>query len=203
MDDEIDTETGLVVHRYPACLIPSADCSARRIQPTKVEGKTVGRHLAICEHCAKEHDMKEDERLWGTPGAEYMQSDAASVYEASIDGQVDDDDVAKGVTIEEWTVESDEDILERVRDADVIINDIHDEFCEDYGSEEDPLEGIDQDDEALAAAEALRRVIAKKATGWRWAKEKIADHLITWDAAGEPLLDGEPLYVPHVPTDGD
>lgn len=201
MDDEIDTETGLVVHRYPACLIPSADCSARRIQPTKVDGKTVGRHLAICEHCAKEHDMKEDERLWGTPGAEYMQSDAAAAYETEIDPWVDEEDRRPRV-LEEWTVESDEDILRRVRDADTIIDSIHEAFCDDYGAETDPLEGIEKDPEALAAAEALRRVIAKKATGWRWAKEKIADHLITWDAAGEPLLDGEPLYVP-VPTDGN
>jgi hypothetical protein len=50
--DEMDEETGLVVHRYPACLVPTETCASRRLV-TGPEGRTI---VAICEECSSKEE---------------------------------------------------------------------------------------------------------------------------------------------------
>lgn len=128
------------------------------------------------------------DRLYGLPGAERCWSDPATVWESDIEPCLDADNLGPWTIVERAVL----DPLHQVRSADLIVNDLHEWFCGEYGAEDCPLEGIENDPEVLAAAENLRRVFASKVT-WRWAGELVAEHTLEL-VDGEPFLDGEPLY---------
>lgn len=139
-------------------------------------------------------------RLFGVPGAERLYDTAASYYETELDPYFDDRAVPQHPEhiIEEWDVH---DPIDHVPSAAMILY----WLCEHIGEEiTDPdaagLDRLERDEEALAAAEALRATLAGKIS-WRMARDLLATHKLTWDDQNEPLLDGEPLYQRRAPRD--
>lgn len=132
--------------------------------------------------------MVSGDRLFGLPHAEVLHFDAATVYESEIDGQMEQD---HPVEIEEWTVHPPRYHLPQV---DRLLGWVEECAAED-GEIGEWFDVSFQSDTTMAAAAALLDTIASEIT-WRMADSKVASHWLTWDEAGEPLLDGKPLYVP-------
>lgn len=135
-------------------------------------------------------DTTRDERLWGIPDAVDMYFDAAAAYEAEIDPYADEHDRRPRV-LEEWTVT---DPVSHFPAADWITEWIAESACEgitEHGH--DAVMDLANHPDVLAAAEALRQVMAKHLT-YRMADTLVAEHTVTWDADGNPLLDGERIY---------
>ena len=138
--------------------------------------------------------MVSRDRLFGVPDAENLHFDLASAYESEIEPWIEDGGRAPGV-IEEWTVHPPEYHLPSAeRIAEDIIENAADDTTEGYY---DATAHIWKEADVLAAAEALRQVIASHIT-YRMADKKVAEHQITWDDEGEPLVDGQPMYVKSV-----
>lgn len=132
----------------------------------------------------------EEMRLWGTPGAERMELEAASAYESQIDG-FDGSDDPKEWVLEEWSVAprgSSVPVASSILEW--MVESAADELVE--GGWED-LEDIARRPEVIAAAETLRQAMASRVRFWM-ADDLLATHSVTFDDAGEPLLDGEPMY---------
>lgn len=127
--------------------------------------------------------------LFGTVGAEHLHEDIESV----IDAIPPDED---RVEVEEWTQETDAQLVARITSADLIIDHLVENFLDDYDADvypPQPFAGDPTKDPALLQlAELLRQALARKVT-WRWADQLVATHVVTWDG-DEPLVDGEPLY---------
>lgn len=131
------------------------------------------------------------ERLYGQDGAEELYSDLGDAYESDIEQCAPDPDPCECESHEilEWTVhppryhlQTAESILVRV------VGDL-DEWTES----DDWSEAIEQPD-VLAAMDAVLDLMASKVT-YRMADRLVATHQITWDAKGEPLVNGEPMYL--------
>lgn len=136
--------------------------------------------------------MSDDEqRLFGTPGAEVMHFDLASAYEEQVDAYFDeprpDDDPW---TIEEWTVRPPSSHLRRV---DWFIEEQVEHIADDLG--EGGYEAWENaaDDDVKAAFQAAFDLWASKVT-YVMADKLVRTHTVTWDADLTPLIDGEPLY---------
>lgn len=129
------------------------------------------------------------ERLYGLPHAEYLYGDPAEVWETEIDGQYDEDETAW--TIEEWTATT---AADRIVGGLSIVEGVMEYLCEEMVESGDAWTDVVGDAEVIAAADALSALIASKVT-YRWAEKKVADHTITLDGEGKPLLNGEPMYV--------
>lgn len=128
------------------------------------------------------------ERLYGLPGAEYMDTDPASVYESYIE-PYDKPEPGARIEIEEWSVHPSR---YHLPSAPAVI-----EWLEEWVHENGEIVGdfeVSFDTPSLRwAAETLLNGAAREIT-WRMANEKLASHWVTWDEDGDPLLDGEPMY---------
>jgi hypothetical protein len=146
--------------------------------------------------------MSVPERLYGLRGAETMHSTPAEVYESRIEPYCDEHDMRPWI-IEEWTKESTVDVARRwFLSSEAVIEHIIDCFMDEYGAEGDVgVEKAESDPEALKLADALITHLADMVR-WRRADKKVAEHTVTWDADGEPLLDGEPMYRQAADRDG-
>jgi hypothetical protein len=132
------------------------------------------------------------ERLYGVPDAESLYDDLGSAYERQIEDYVDDHDRRPRVLVE-WTVHPPKHHLPH---ASTIVEWLAERAAEDGGIDEgysDHIDAIMRAPEVLVAADALLDAIAARIT-YRMAHEKVAEHVITWDAEGEPLVDGTPMY---------
>lgn len=130
-------------------------------------------------------------RLFGLPGSEHLETDLGSAYEMHVE-PYDDEHDRRPVVIEEWSVLP---AGSTFRAADSIV----DWLCEDAGDDApegwyDSIAHLDRDPVVLAAAEALRAALIARATPYWIADKRVAEHTITWDDEGEPLVDGERLY---------
>jgi hypothetical protein len=135
----------------------------------------------------------DDKRLYGVPGAEVLHFDIGACYETDIEPWLHERDHAPRV-IEEWTCRP---VAEHLPPGDWLIDRllewVADEgLLDEYGY--DAFELACQGEDVMAAAVALRSVIASK-VNYRMADKLVAEHSVTWDDADEPLVDGEPLYV--------
>lgn len=131
------------------------------------------------------------DRLFGVVGAETLWDDPAAAYEQQIEAYADEHD-RRPVVIEEWTVHPPRDHLRSAADiVDWLLECAADDMVAEDWSE--AMEQHSRDPEVLAAAETLLDTLAARAT-YRMADKRVAEHTITWDDAGEPLYDGEPLY---------
>lgn len=135
--------------------------------------------------------MTAPDRLYGVPGAEALYRDIAEAYESQIEPFCDDHEGTR--IIEEWTVLPAGSTFRSPAD-------IVDWLCEDAADDApdgwyDCIEHLDHDPVVLAAAEALRAALIERATPYWIADRRVAEHTITWDAEGEPLVNGEPMYV--------
>lgn len=137
--------------------------------------------------------MDEIKLLYGLEGAERMYLDPAEVYESEIDPDVEIG-IAGSRTIYEWSVHPP---IYHVPSAVDIVERLTYSIVEDGEIEEpcsDEWESRAKDPGVLAAAEALRVVLANTITS-RMADKILRTLTITWGEDGEPLIDGEPLYV--------
>lgn len=136
--------------------------------------------------------MTAPERLFGIPGAEVLYLDLASAYEAEIDPWVDELE-HRPTVLEEWTVAPPANHLppaERLLDWLVEWVADNGDVAEGYYDE---LENVVGNAEVLSAAEEFRDAVARRMT-FRMADRLVAEHPVTWDATGNPLVDGERLY---------
>lgn len=145
-------------------------------------------------------ERKTVDRLYGVPGAEDLHTDIGAAYESQIDPWVDEQDRRPQV-IEEWTALP---AGSTFRSAASIV----DWLCEDAGDDApegwyDSIAHLDRDPVVLAAAEALRAALIERATPYWIADKRVAEHAVTWDDDGEPLVDGERLYMPSPVTASD
>lgn len=144
-------------------------------------------------------------RLFGRPGAEILHADIAGVYESEIDPWLDEEPgpETQAYEIEEWTVADPRRAFPAGdRIAEWITETVADEGEGDEGFFDD-VERAAIRAQAVEWFDAVVAAWAKRMT-YRMADRKVASHLVTWNAAGEPLLDGEPMYArrPPCPTCG-
>lgn len=156
-----------------------------------------------------------DERLYGLPSDEHLEFDPATVYEHEswLNAQDDTweerestDPLVPGYmepvpppgfsfVIEEWSVAPPRRHLPA---ADRVLDYIC-EWVSDNGEiDEDGYDAWSShadDPDVVAAFDAALDLLASKIT-YRMADKLVATHVVTFDAAGEPLLDGEPMYHP-------
>lgn len=132
-------------------------------------------------------------RLFGIPGAERLHLSLQDCYESDIDPWHDEPDHQPKM-IEEWTVAPKR---AHLPDASCVVDDIVERCADGYELDEyavDEIENIGKRDDVKAAADALLDLIASKIT-YRMAEKLVAEHKVTWTEEGDPLIDGEPLYV--------
>ena len=137
--------------------------------------------------------------LYGEPGDEYMDDDPAGVYERwEIWHDASDPEDRVPFEIEEWTSVP---LSNFLPSAKAIIEWVLEVTAEEEVSEDawDHLKGLEEVPEILAAFEKARDVLGSKITGWRQAGKLIRTLKVTWDENGEPLLDGQPMYVQRTP----
>ena len=134
-----------------------------------------------------------DDRLYGLPGAEILYADIGTVWEADIEPYGYDDGPGTW-TIEEWTVTPPIDHLPSAADIACWLAEMaaDDQGLDDSG---DAWDDAMKHEDVHFALELLRATIANQMT-YRSAADKVADHTLTIDDQGQPLLDGQPLYLP-------
>lgn len=137
--------------------------------------------------------MNPEQRLYCTPGAEECYFDPAGSYESQIEPWLEPGDRERR-EIEEWSVL---DPSEHVPPIDTLLDWLT-EWIADNGMIDE--NGYDQwleaarTPEVCQAADALLTAIASTIK-YRMADKHLRSLWVTWDEAGEPLLDGEPMYV--------
>jgi hypothetical protein len=129
--------------------------------------------------------------LYGLPGAEFLDDTAAAVYESYID-VLTDDERGSWMVIEEWSSHPPTDHLPR---TEWVLETVV-EWIADNGevSEPDDWDDAAQHPEVIAACQAMLNLMASK-VNYLITHEHLRDLTVTWDENGEPLLDGEPMYV--------
>lgn len=132
-------------------------------------------------------------RLYGVPGAEQLHTELAACYESDIDPWHDEPANAPRV-IEEWTTAP---VSAHMPSGDWLITNfldwVADEGMLDEGGFEHFTAACESAD-VREAAEHLRTLIGSKVT-YRMAEKLVAEHRVTWNEQGDPLVDGKPLYV--------
>lgn len=132
------------------------------------------------------------QRLYGTPGAEEMHFSVADAYEMQVELDLDDED-RQPCVIEEWTtLPAGSTFLSAAGIVEWLCENAADDSPEGWYHS---IAHLDRDPKVLAAAEALRTALIEQATPYWIADKRVAEHLITWNDAGEPLVNGEPMYV--------
>ena len=134
-----------------------------------------------------------DEHLFGIPGSEHMYFDLATAYESQIDPYHDEHDNCPN-QIEEWSVC---DAKGHLIDADSLLD-----WASEWSADNGELDEDGWDDLANAAKTADVRAAFETALDlwaskvrYRMADKCLRTWIITWDDEGEPLADGEPIYV--------
>jgi hypothetical protein len=162
------------------------ECHGTPATPT-VEGEQ--KQWRGSARCA-EHLHPRHETMFGLPGAEHVQLDPVSVFESQIDPYIGDD--TKGPwTIEEWAMKP---ITfgnwAAQNAAEAAVESLYDEIDETAAEQ---LYQAAKTDDVLAAFQKALDLLASK-TGYMMCDKKIAEHTLTLDADGEPLLNGERMY---------
>lgn len=135
---------------------------------------------------------RDDEHVFGVPGAESLQDSAAAVWESELDGRDAED---YPFEIEEWTVRP---IRDHFPSADTLIEYVMERWLEDEVDEY-----FYEDCVNAARTEEAEEFLSKWASRvhYRMADNIVATHQVTL-VDGEPYLDGEPMYV-RSPDAGD
>ncbi len=139
---------------------------------------------------------KPEERLWGPPGAEQLELDAAAAYESNEYDFINDGNEPR--IMEEWTCSPLGEFLRP--NVELLIGNLV-EAVADQDTSEDAWDSIERmhlerDPDVIAAFEAAVAVLRSKlnTNGYRMADKLVAEHTITW-VGEEPYMDGEPMYV--------
>jgi hypothetical protein len=128
------------------------------------------------------------DHLYSLGGGETAWDEPADVYEHEIAPHGD----TQTRIIEKWTAVTAHRYLPRVDDTI--------ERAVEYGADEMGTDGsadawsdAGQVPEVVAAFRAALDLLARH-VNYSMCGEKVGEHVLTYDAAGEPLLDGEPMY---------
>lgn len=144
--------------------------------------------------------MSGPERMFCLHGDERGYPDVAALYEMVVDPDLDEDPGPQTppVLVEEYTTRTGRDL---VPGTDVIVERIAEMVWDEAGDLANDWHDRVQTNLAVqAAVEALRDEVGKTIAFFLSGK-KVATHQLTWDAHGEPLLDGEPLYSTRPPAE--
>jgi hypothetical protein len=140
--------------------------------------------------------MTNPEFLYSLGGGELAYSDPADVYEHEI---ATHDDLRPRIVIEKWTAVTAHRYLPRVDDTI--------ERAVEYGADDMGVDGAADawDDagkvpEVVAAFRAALDLLASH-VHYSMCGEKVGEYVLTFDADGEPLLDGEPMCKRHGDTE--
>lgn len=149
------------------------------------------------DHTRSQPQSDDERPLYGLDFDEYLHDDPESVYELWADDR-DVDDRPERLEIIEWSVVTMGTFLP---DADRVIDRVMSRL-EDEPIFEEGYEAILQaaDDDVRAAFKSAVDLWSSKIHGWRQADKELRRLIVTWNEQGEPLLDGEPMYVKAVPT---
>lgn len=138
-------------------------------------------------------------RLYGVPHAEALWNDPAAVYEQDIEPCLHGDEREPRV-IEEWTVHPPD---YHLPSADRLVEWLV-EWAADQGELDwDGAERLEKQAEHVTVTDAAEHLLAALAARitYRMADRRVAEHVVTWNPQGEPLLDGFPLYQPSARDD--
>lgn len=136
-----------------------------------------------------------NDRLYGIPGAEEMYFTLAGAYEA----QIEPYDCRDPHEIEEWIASDPRSFLV---DAETLIE-WATEAIPDCG---DAIEGTYDAFEAAGGSESVRQAFEHALALWadlvtyRQAESLVRTWTIMWDAGGNPLADGSPIYTEESTT---
>jgi hypothetical protein len=130
--------------------------------------------------------------LYGLHGAETLFLTAADVYETYIEPAEDPANRDTSWVIEEW---SSHPPTQHLPPADWVLETVV-EWIDDDGevTDCDDWDDAARHPEVVAACQAMLNLMASKVS-YRMADQHLRDLTVTWDENGEPLLDGEPMYV--------
>lgn len=148
---------------------------------------------------SKMSDAKtEERRLFGTSGAEYLESTLAAAYERHVEPYYDLTDLReKPVELEEWTVSDNRTLMPPVG---YLIEHVVELIADNAVFEEwyDEASNRSADPAVVEAFQNALNVLADKIQFWM-ADKKVGLHWVTAGEDGTPLIDGEPIYVPSKP----
>lgn len=130
------------------------------------------------------------DRLYGLQGAEELHGTPEEVYELEIDPNYEPNPDQR-VEIEEFDIHPPR---YHLPDVERLLEWIA-EWTEEMGevSEGFNIDSVITKAEVKSAAEVLLDSIAERIT-YRMANNHLRSLWVTWDAKGEPMLDGEPMY---------
>lgn len=128
---------------------------------------------------------RDDEHLFGLPGAESLHGSVAEVWESELDGQDEDD---YPFEVEEWTIRP---VRSHFPTADVLIEYIAERWLADETDEYFYEHALDHAPTELAEEFLLTWA---KAIHYRMADKLVATHIITL-VDDEPHCNGEPIYI--------
>ncbi len=127
--------------------------------------------------------------LYSVPGAERAYDDPVACYEAQIDGIPPRGET----TIERWTATGSSASLPTPEHmAEWVAEHSSDETV--FEDEAEQWAAAAKEPDVLAAFKTAGELMARKVT-WRRCDTLDGKHTVTWSETGEPLLDGEPMYV--------
>lgn len=142
-----------------------------------------------------------DQFLYCLAGDERAYTDPAECYESCLEPFVDDaTTTVPGEThvIEKWTVRT---AANELPGPELTIEWVIEHACmEVTEGGVDDWEHAGKLPEVVQAYRAANELLASKVS-WLMCGEKVGTLTVTWSAAGEPLLDGEPMYVKREATD--
>lgn len=142
------------------------------------------------------------EYLYGFDGDEYLHDDPATVYENWADDH--DYDPAnmlmvdwgrpESLTITEWTSNSGDEFLPS---ADRVVEWMAETYADEcsYDEAADQIMKAANEPDVIELLEKVRQAMLSKVR-FRFADSIRRQLIVTWDADGQPLLDGEPMYHP-------
>ena len=144
--------------------------------------------------------MTDEKRLFGTPGAEYLESTLAAAFERHVEPYYEIAGLReKPVELEEWTVADNRSFMPTV--AHVIDHVV--EYTADNAVIEEWYGRAEQWSAHPEVVEAFQKavdILADKIDFWM-ADKHVASHWVTVDADDQILVDGEPLYSPRPDPD--
>lgn len=141
--------------------------------------------------------MSKPDRLYGLPDDEYLELTPEDVYERDIEPHLPAEPIRPGKAVEtilEYTVTDNRKLLPSV---DGVVTDIIEVAADGPVTEEWYEAAVDatKDEKVVSAFNKALDLLASKIRYWM-ADTVVAEHELTFDENGQPLLDGEPLYRP-------
>lgn len=135
-----------------------------------------------------------DDRMYCVPYAEIMHTDPTDVWELQIDWTPDHGPVPEdGWIIEEWTVRP---VVFLGDYADTVAERVGEDLCDESEWTEDGMDAVSRaagHPDVVAAFQEALDLLCSKVT-YRMADEKVAEHRVTVDAEGEPIMNGERMF---------